>query len=255
MERMKGKVAIITGGAGGIGVAAGKLFREEGAKVMLVDLYEDALKEAVEKVGGEDTSYAVADVSKPDQVKSYVEKAKEKYGSIDAFLNNAGIEGDIKPVEEYPVELFDKLIGVNIRGTWLGLKYVMPVMKNQENGGAIVMTSSVAGLGGMAGLMPYVTSKHGLVGMTRSAALEGAEKKVRVNAVNPSPVDTRMMRSLEKNMGDEEKAKEQFNQMIPLGRYAEPEEIADLMLFLASDESKFITGAVHAIDGGMTAQI
>lgn len=255
MERMKGKVAVITGGAGGIGVAAGKLFREEGAKVMLVDLYEDALKEAVEKVGGEDTSYAVADVSKPDQVKSYVEKAKEKYGSIDAFLNNAGIEGDIKPVEEYPVELFDKLIGVNIRGTWLGLKYVMPVMKNQENGGAIVMTSSVAGLGGMAGLMPYVTSKHGLIGMTRSAALEGAEKKVRVNAVNPSPVDTRMMRSLEKNMGDEEKAKEQFNQMIPLGRYAEPEEIADLMLFLASDESKFITGAVHAIDGGMTAQI
>jgi NAD(P)-dependent dehydrogenase (short-subunit alcohol dehydrogenase family) len=255
MERMKGKVAVITGGAGGIGVAAGKLFREEGAKGMLVDLYEDALKEAVEKVGGEDTSYAVADVSKPDQVKSYVEKAKEKYGSIDAFLNNAGIEGDIKPVEEYPVELFDKLIGVNIRGTWLGLKYVMPVMKNQENGGAIVMTSSVAGLGGMAGLMPYVTSKHGLIGMTRSAALEGAEKKVRVNAVNPSPVDTRMMRSLEKNMGDEEKAKEQFNQMIPLGRYAEPEEIADLMLFLASDESKFITGAVHAIDGGMTAQI
>jgi NAD(P)-dependent dehydrogenase (short-subunit alcohol dehydrogenase family) len=131
----------------------------------------------------------------------------------------------------------------------------MPVMKNQENGGAIVMTSSVAGLGGMAGLMPYVTSKHGLIGMTRTAALEGAEKNVRVNAVNPSPVETRMMRSLEKNMGDEEQAKEQFNQMIPLGRYAEPEEIADLTLFLSCDESKFITGAVHAIDGGMTAKV
>lgn len=258
MKRFDDKVVLITGGAQGIGLAAAKKYLEENGKVMLVDIDEEKLKEARDTLANgsnERIDYVVADVSNEDDVKNAVKKTVEKYGSIDALLSNAGIEGDVKAINEYDQDAFDKIIDVNVKGTWYVLRHTMPEME-KRNGGSIVISSSVAGMRGMAGLAPYVTSKHAIVGMMKSAALEGAKKNIRVNTVNPSPVETRMMRSIESNMGDDkDAAKDQFKQMIPMGRYAEPEEIADLMFFLTSDESKFITGGIHAIDGGMTASL
>ncbi len=243
---------MITGGAGGIGKATAKKFIDEGARVMLTDLKEDALKKAQEELDSDNVYYIAADVSKTEDVKKYAQKAEELFGKVDVFFNNAGIEGQVKPITDYPVEEFDKLQAVNVRGAWLGLKFIIPLMKD---GGSILLTSSVAGLIGMANMSAYVASKHALNGITRSLALELAGRNIRVNAINPSPVDNRMMRSLEKGFSpdDSENAKSQFEQMIPLGRYAENDDIANLATFLASNDSSFITGAIHAIDGGMTA--
>jgi NAD(P)-dependent dehydrogenase (short-subunit alcohol dehydrogenase family) len=252
MKRLEKKVAIITGGAGSIGKATAKLFIDEGARVMLVDLKEDDLKKAQEELNSDNVHYIAADVSKTEDVKKYAQKAKDLFGKVDVFFNNAGIEGQVKPITDYPVEEFDKVMAVNVRGVWLGMKYIIPLIKD---GGSILITSSVAGLMGTANVSAYVASKHALNGITRSLALELAGRNVRVNAINPSPVDNRMMRSLEAGFSpdDSENAKSQFEQMIPLGRYGTNDDIAHLALFLASDDSSFITGAIHAIDGGMTA--
>ncbi len=254
MNRMQGKTVVITGGAGGIGMTAAKKFYEEGARVHLVDLDEEALQKAVSSLAS-DITYTAADVSDEEQVKQYVKEAKEKHGRIDAFLNNAGIEGKVQPIVETDVADFDKVQQVNVRGAWLGIKHVAPVMMENDDGGAIVVTSSVAGVAGTPGVAPYVTSKHAIIGLMRTAALELAPKKIRVNTVNPSPVDNRMMRSLEEgfNPDNAEQMKQQFETQIPLQRYAENEEVADLMFFLCSDEASFITGGVYMIDGGMTA--
>ncbi len=255
MKRLEDKVAVITGGGGGIGSATAEKFLQEGASVMIVDLNEEKLEETSKKLNSERLAYVKADVGKAEEVKNYVDKTKEKFGRIDIFFDNAGIEGDVKPISDYPEETFDRVFKVNVKGVWLGLKYVIPEMKENKDGGSIIITSSVAGLAGTANVSPYVGSKHALVGIMKSAALELAADNIRVNTINPSPVDNRMMRSLEEGFGkeDSEKAKKQFEQMIPLGRYAENKEIADLALFLAGDESAFITGSVHRIDGGMLA--
>jgi NAD(P)-dependent dehydrogenase (short-subunit alcohol dehydrogenase family) len=252
MERLKNKTAIITGGAGGIGKAAAKLFANEGANVMLVDLNEEDLQKAVEEIGTPNIKYVVADVSKNDEVVNFVKKTKESFGEIDVFFNNAGIEGKVKPITEYPLEVFQKVMDVNVKGVWLGLKHVIPAMRNN---GSIIITSSVAGMQGTANVSPYVASKHAIVGIMRCAALECAPRNIRVNTINPSPVDNRMMRSLEEGFDpkNKEEAKKQFEKMIPLGRYAKSEEIARVALFLASAESNFVTGAVLPVDGGMTA--
>ena len=175
------------------------------------------------------------------------------FGKIDVFFNNAGIEGVVKPIVDYPEDVFDKVIAVNVKGMWLGNKYVLPKM---NEGGSIIMTSSVAGLLGFANLGAYATSKHAVVGIMRTSAIEAAPYKIRVNSVHPSPVNNRMMRSIEEgaSAGHSEDVKKQFETSIPLNRYAEPIEIANLVLFLASDKSKFITGTTQVIDGGMCAQ-
>ena len=252
--RLKDKVAIITGGAGGIGLSTAELFLNEGAKgVLLVDLDEDMLKDAAKGLDSENVAFFSADVSKSDEVKAYTEKAIEEFGQIDVLFLNAGIEGVVKPLTEYPEELFDKVIDVNVKGVWLGMKHAFPHMK--DSGGSVIITSSVAGLQGTPNVMAYVTSKHATIGAMKVGALEGAEHNIRVNSIHPSPVDNRMMRSLEEGFapGGAEEAKKGFEQMIPLGRYGKNEEIASLALFLASDESKFITGSTYAIDGGLTA--
>ena len=253
MERLQGKVAVITGGAGGIGSATARLFASEGAKVLLVDLYENDLKRTVEQIGHPAVSYQTADVSRSTDVEHYVQTAVDRYGSIDIFFDNAGIVGNVQPLTEYSEVDFDRLIAVNVRGAWLGLKYVMPVMQRQ-GGGSIMITSSVAGMKGFANMVAYVTSKHAVVGMMRVAALEGAPHSIRVNAINPGAVDNSMMRSLEQGMDTEhpEHAKEGFEQITPLGRYCKNEEVAQLALFLAGDESQYITGSLHPIDGGLT---
>lgn len=259
MARLAGKVAVITGGAGGIGRAAAKLFTEEGAKVLLVDANQAALQDAIQTIGHNAASYTVADTTQPEQVQQFVNTAVERYEGIDIFLANAGIEGILQPITDYPIEVFDQVMAVNVRAVWLGLKYVIPVM-HARGGGSIVITSSTAGIRGGRGLSPYTTSKHAVIGLMRAATLECAPMGIRVNTVNPAPIETRMMRSLEEmrtsaagGAATVEQIKQGFASRIPLQRYGAPEEVARLMLFLASDESSFCTGGVYMVDGGTSA--
>ncbi|MGE0821032.1 MAG: SDR family NAD(P)-dependent oxidoreductase [Candidatus Binatia bacterium] len=254
MTRLAGKVAVITGGAGGIGIEAGRLFVAEGAKVLLVDLSEEALKKVVTSIGSDMVSYAVADVTQPEQTQQYLRTAVDRYGGIDVYLANAGLEGVVQPITEYPIEVFDNVMAVNVRGVWLGLKYVIPEMKKRDKG-SIIITSSVAGIKGTAGISAYITSKHAVVGLMRTAALECAPFDIRVNTVHPAPIDTRMMRSLEEGFapGAAAHAKENLSAWVPLKRYGTPQEVAQLMLFLASDESRYCTGGVYMVDGGVSA--
>jgi len=254
MGRLDGKVAVITGGAGDIGRSAGALFAAEGADVLLVDLSEQALETAVAEIGSTRVSYCVADVTRPEDNDNVIAVAEERYGGVDAFLANAGVEGQVKPITEYDVDVFDKVLAVNVRGVWLGLKSTIPAMA-KRGGGSIIITSSVAGVAGTPGVSAYVTSKHAVIGMMRTAALECASMHIRVNTVNPSPLEGRMMRSLEEGFapGDGEVVHDRLKESIPLGRYGEPEDIARLMLFLASDDASFITGSIYMADGGSTS--
>lgn len=253
MGRLNNKTAIITGGAGGIGSETAKLFLKEGAKVALVDLDQDALNDVAETLEEHGKVVVIAaDVANEADVERYVQEAKEKLGGIDIFFNNAGIEGTVAPLTEQKVEDFDQVMAVNVRGMFLGLKHVMKAMG--ESGGSIINTSSVAGLSAGPGLTPYVASKHAVVGLTRNGSAEGAGQNIRVNSVHPAPVNTRMMRSIEKGSRPEDAAaaKAEYEKRVPLGRYGEPNDVAQLVLFLASDEASFITGAQYVVDGGMT---
>jgi NAD(P)-dependent dehydrogenase (short-subunit alcohol dehydrogenase family) len=250
MKTLKNKVAIITGGYGGIGKATVKMYLAEGAQVMIVGRKEEKLKTLIKELNSKNLDYCIADVSKTEDTKKYTEKTLERFGHIDIFFNNAGIEGVVKPIAEYPEIEFDKVIATNLKGVWLGCQYVIPKM---NEGGSVMITSSVAGIKGFSGLGAYVASKHAVVGIMRVAALENANRGIRVNSIHPGPVNTRMMRSLEESMspGHAEEVKHGFEANIPFKRYAESEEIAQLALFLASDASKYITGTMHIIDGGM----
>lgn len=254
--RFTGKAGVITGGSGGIGIATAKKLLNEGAKVALVDIDQSALDEAVKDLKGLGEVIAItADVSKEDDVKKYVEDTMKAFGRIDFFFNNAGVEGKNFSFNDTPVEEFDKVISINLRGVFLGMKYVAPIMIEQKSE-SIINTSSVAGLGGFPGITPYVASKHGVAGLTKNGALEYAPHNVRVNSIHPAPIDTRMMRGVEAGMNpdDIEAARKGIEQMIPAGRYGEAEEIADLVAFLASDESTYITGSQYRIDGAMGAK-
>lgn len=250
MERLKDKVAIITGGAGGIGMATANLFLKEGAKVVIVDLDKEALEKATFALAHENISYCVADVSKAEDNEKFVKNTLKVHGKIDIFFANAGIEGTSKPISEYPEAMFDKVIAVNLKGVWLGCHFVIPKM---EVGGSVMITSSVAGLKGFAGLGAYVATKHAVIGIMRVAALENAERKIRVNTIHPGPVNNDMMRRIEKDISPEnpKEVMKGFEATVPFGRYVESDEIADMALFLASEDSKFITGCIHVVDGGM----
>ncbi len=260
MVRLEGKVAVITGATGGIGQAAARLFAEEGARVALVDLDETALREVAGSIGEDRASYTVADVTQPGQTQGYVNEAVNRWGGIDVLLANAGIEGTLSPITEYPIEMFDRVMAVNVRGVWLGIKYVVPVMQ-ERGGGSIVITSSAAGISGTPEMSAYNTSKHAVIGLMRTASLEGAPFGIRVNTVNPAPIETRMMRSIEEmrvaalddSSATVEVAKQTFADRIPLQRYGDPTEVARLMLFLSSDDSSFCTGGVYMVDGGRSA--
>ena len=260
MARLEGKVAVITGATGGIGRAASRLFAEEGAKVALVDLDEAVLQQLAQSIGEDKASYTVADVTDPGQSQAYINAAVNRWGGIDAYLANAGIEGTLATIPDYPIDVFDRVIAVNVRGVWLGIKYAVPAMR-ERGGGSIVITSSTAGIGGTTEMSAYNTSKHAVIGLMRVAALECASHGIRVNTVNPAPIETRMMRSIEEQrvaaMDDAsvtvEVAKQSYAQRIPLRRYGNPEEVAKMMLFLASDDSSFCTGGVYMVDGGRSA--
>ena len=254
MDKLEGKVAIITGGAGGIGKAAANVFISEGAEVIIMDLDEDSLIKTCEEIGSNRISYFAGDVTKPDDNNSVVELAKERYGGLDIFIANAGVAGDITTIEEYDEDQFDHVMAVNAKGPFLGLQSAIPAMK-LRGGGSFIITSSTAGVMGTPSIAPYGMSKHAVIGLMKSAAKECASMNIRVNTVNPGPVETNMMRFLEEEMTSEDKkdVKGDIESSIPLGHYAQPEEIAKLMLFLASEDSSFITGSVYMADGGSSS--
>ncbi|HUS97882.1 MAG TPA: glucose 1-dehydrogenase [Hyphomicrobiaceae bacterium] len=251
-----GKVAVITGGANGIGAATSKAFAAAGAKVAVVDVNEKAAQacaDAIKASGG--TAIAIgADVTSSADCKAYVDRVVAEYGTIDCFHNNAGIEGTVTPTAEYDEAVFDAVIGVNIKGVFLGLRHVLPVMI-ANGGGAIVNTASVAGLTGTPGMPAYCASKHAVLGITKTVAGEVARQGIRVNAICPGPVETRMIQDLQKqiNPGEPATVKARYEASIPSGRYSTPEEIARTVLFLCSEHSDNITGAHFVIDGGRTA--
>ncbi len=248
MGRLDGKVAVITGAANGIGAAAARRFIAEGARVLLVDLDATALA-ATAAPFGEAAAILAGNVSEEATATAYVAEALRRFGRLDIALLNAGIEGEVAAIPELPIEVFDRVMAVNVRGVWLGLAALMPVMQD-GGGGSIVITSSTAGLRATPRLAAYITSKHAVVGLMRSAALEGAPLKIRVNCVNPGPVETRMIQALDASMSPGADASKR-SRRVPLGRYAAVEEIASLMLFLASDESGFCTGGTYVADGGL----
>ncbi len=254
VPRLDNKVAIITGGSGGIGRAAAIKFVGEGAKVMLVDVDEAALSALVSELGNNVAGYCVADVTRTVDTRKYIAATVEQFGGADILLANAGVEGEVASIEDYDEDTFDRVIAVNIKGVWLGIKHLFPVLK-ERGGGSIVITSSTMGIKGSPGLSAYNTSKHAVIGLMRSTALDGAAHKIRVNTVNPAPVETRMMRSLEAGIDASDMAgtHARIAASIPLQRYGEPEDIANIMLFLASDEASFLTGGVYMADGGSTA--
>lgn len=249
MKRLDGKVAVITGAANGIGLAAAELFAAEGAKLLLVDVDEPALNAAATKIGG-DAAWLAADVSDGDSAARYTAEALKRFGRVDVAVLNAGIEGEVAAVGMASLAMFDRVLAVNVRGVWLGLSALMPAMK--VAGGSIVITSSVVGLKGAPYVAPYVASKHATVGLMRAAAAEGATDGIRVNTVNPGPVDTRLLAGIEsgRNPGDPAAVRRADIARIPMGRCGRAEEVASLMLFLASDEASFCTGTAYAVDGG-----
>ncbi|TXL75917.1 glucose 1-dehydrogenase [Vineibacter terrae] len=251
-----GKIALITGGANGIGRAAALAFATRGAKVVVVDrdaASGEGTAGAIRQQGG-DARFVAADVTKSADVQAYVQATLDAHGRIDCFFNNAGIEGRVQPTADYDEAMFDAVIGVNVKGVFLGLRHVLPVMLRQK-AGTIVNTASVAGLVGTPGMPAYVASKHAVIGLTKTASGEVARHGIRVNAVCPGPVDTRMIHSLEAQLspGDPGVASQRYQASLPTGRYTTPEEIANIVLFLSSDLSGNVTGAQWVVDGGRTA--
>jgi len=252
---LAGKAALVTGAAGAIGAAKVELLLARGASVAAVDRPGVSFKPLIAACGETENLVTLeADVSDEGQVADYVSLARQAFGRIDIFFNNAGIEGVVKTVPDYPLEEFQKVMSVNVIGVFLGMKHVIPVMAAQ-GGGAIINMSSVAGLIGSPGLSAYVASKHAVIGLTRSAAAEWASHGVRINTVNPGPIESRMMRSIEGGVSPAgaQKAHEQFAQLIPAGRYGTPEEVARLVAFLGSDDAAYLNGSVYVVDGGMHA--
>ncbi len=254
MRGIDGKVALVTGAGGGIGRATAIRLASEGAKVAVVDVKVDGGNETVQMIkdaGGEATFMNV-DISDENAVKSMVDEIVSKYGGLNLAANNAGILGQFMPTHLTPTELFDKIIAVNLRGVYLCMKYEITHML-EHGGGAIVNTSSAAGLQAQPNLVAYSASKHGVTGMTRTAAAEYAAQGVRINAVNPGGVTTPMTEAVYANLTEEQAAAmAQAPDPHPIGRPAQPEEIANVITFLLSDEATDVIGHNLAVDGGMT---
>jgi NAD(P)-dependent dehydrogenase (short-subunit alcohol dehydrogenase family) len=248
MGRLDNKVAIVTGGGSGIGRAAAILFAREGASVVVADI-TGAEEETARSIGNSAVA-ARADVSKSADVKAMIETARTRFRRLDILFNNAGIEGPQAATADCPEDDFDRVIAVNLRGVFLGMKYGIPAML-ESGGGSIVNTASVAGLVGFAGLPAYSASKGGVIQLTRTAALEYATRNIRVNAICPGVIWTPMV---ERFAGGTSAGRDAMIAMEPVGRLGTPEEVAAMALYLASDESAFVTGTALPIDGGYVAR-
>ena len=251
MSRLNGKVAVITGGAGGIGRAAGTLFAREGASVLLVDRPGSGVAGMARDIGAAVAGFE-ADVTDPAQVDGYMRHVLDRFGGLDIALLNAGVEGVYMPLEQYPPETFAQVMAVNVGAVWLGLRAAVVPMR-KRGGGSVVITSSIQGASALPNTSAYTTSKHAVIGMMKGAALELAKDRIRVNCVIPGMTDTPMMDRIHEASGAPEQMLAAVQATIPMRRYARSEEIARLMLFLASDESSYCTGSTYAADGGILA--
>lgn len=251
MALLEKKTCIITGGAGSIGLATARLFLAEGANVVLVDLDRDTLDRAAADLPEDRVALAAADVTDAVSTRSYVDFAVARFGGIDVLFSNAGIFGTVAPIADYPVDLFDRVQAVHVRGAFLAAQHAVPHMRR---GGSIVITSSVAATRGDAGVYAYITAKHAQTGLMRCLAKELAPRGIRVNTVNPGPVDNGFQLAVEQGLGTAIGADgtEFFNGLIPMGRHANPEEVARSVLYLSSDQSSFVTGTMLMVDGGMS---
>jgi len=243
------KVAMVTGAGSGIGEAIARRMAEEGATVVVADLNRTAANQvasAIERDGG--TAVAVQqDVADPASVEKSVGFAVQKFGRLDVAVNNAGITGDLKPTADYSLEGWDKVIAVNLSGVFYGMKYQIPAML-RSGGGSIVNIASILGSVAARDSAGYNAAKHGVVGLTKTAALEYSKDGVRVNAIGPGYINTPLLEALDREVYDG------LVGLHPIGRLGKPEEVAELALFLASDKASFVTGSYHLVDGGYTAQ-
>jgi NAD(P)-dependent dehydrogenase (short-subunit alcohol dehydrogenase family) len=253
--RLDGRVAVVTGAAGVIGTATIRLLAERGARIVAVDRKEADLKAAIKELPASAEALAIAaDVTQEDEVADYVRVSVDKFGAIDAFYNNAGIEGDIKPIPQYQLESFRKVLDVNVVGVFLGMKHVLPVMLKQ-NKGSIINTASIAGLMGSPYIAVYSASKHAVIGLTKTAAWECTGTGVRVNCVCPGLIDSRMLSTIYqgRNGGNAPMPIEKMVDRIPARRLGHASEVASVVAFLASDEASYVTGSSYTVDGGRTA--
>jgi len=253
MKLLDGKTCIVTGAAGSLGLATAELFLREGAKVTLVDRDEKALQAAAHRLSthAERMMVQAADVADARATAAFVEATLARWGGLDVLFCNAGVSGEICPVVDYPEEVFDRVMAVNVRGPFLGCKYALPKMRD---GGSIVITSSVVGTTSDPGIAAYAASKHAVIGLMRTVAKEAAPRGIRVNVVAPGPIENEFQRNVETGLSRAigRDAGEFLDGLIPLGRHGRAEEIGELVLYLASGRSSFSTGGVFMADGGMS---
>lgn len=251
MAQFDGKVAIVTGGASGIGKTTSQFYARDGATAIVSDVDEVGGRDTVQSIqnAGGEAAFIRTDVSKPEDCQALVNWTVEKYGRLDIAFNNAGIGGEQNPTADYSIAGWQRVIGVNLFGIFYCMKYEIPAMLN-SGGGAIVNMASILGQVGFPGSPAYVTSKHGVLGLTENAALEYGKQRIRVNAVGPGFIRTPLIANLEEN----EAIRNQLIAMHPIGRLGEPEEVAELVIWLSSEKASFVTGAYYPVDGGYLAQ-
>ena len=252
MNGISGKVAVVTGAASGMGQATAERLSAEGASVVAVDWNGDGVEKVVGSLPG--PAVAVdADVSREEDIDRYMQVAIDNFGRVELVHLNAAISGTFKTFRDVDTNEFDEVIGVNLRSVFLGLRAAMRQIAEQGGGGAIVTTSSLAGIHGGAAAVPYIAAKHGVVGLTKAAAMDGASIGVRVNSIAPGLVETGLMRPFKEALGGSEELLDSFLWKIPLRRFGQPEEVAGLVVYLLSDDASYVSGQTIAIDGGVTA--